>query len=34
LLKPEWRRQNLRAIVFLQDPASLDVTAAAQARWK
>jgi hypothetical protein len=33
-LNPDWRRQNLRAIVFLQDPASLDVTAAAQATWK
>ena len=33
-LKPDWRRQNLRAIVFLQDPSSLEITAAAQTNWK
>jgi hypothetical protein len=33
-LSPEWRRQNLRAIVFLQEPSSLEIAGAAQATWK
>lgn len=31
---PSWRRENLRVIVFLQDPDTLEIPAAAQARWK
>ncbi len=31
---PSWRRENLRVIVFLQDPDTLEIRAAAQARWK
>jgi len=29
-----WHRENLRLIVFLQDPDTLEIPAAAQARWK
>jgi hypothetical protein len=33
-LSPEWRRQNLRAIVFLQEPTSWEIAGAAQVAWK
>jgi hypothetical protein len=33
-LKPDWRHDQLRAIIFLQDPSTLEVTGAAQAAWK
>ncbi|MGZ4818440.1 MAG: DUF1223 domain-containing protein [Terriglobales bacterium] len=33
-LKPDWRRENLRAVVFLQDPSTLEITAAAQTALK
>ena len=33
-LNPEWRRQNLRAVVFLQEPSSLEIVGAAQVAWK
>ncbi len=33
-LDPSWRRDKLRAVVFLQDPSTLEVTAAAQAALK
>jgi hypothetical protein len=33
-LKPDWRHDKLRAVIFLQDPATLEVTGAAQAPWK
>jgi len=31
---PSWRRENLRVVVFLQDPDTLEITAAAQTHWK
>ncbi len=31
---PSWRRENLRVVVFLQDPDTLEIPAAAQAHWK
>ena len=33
-LKPDWRHDKLRAVIFLQDPSTLEVTGAAQAPWK
>lgn len=33
-LKPDWRHDKLRAVIFLQDPATLEITGAAQAAWK
>lgn len=31
---PEWRRENLRAVVFLQDSSTLEIAGAAQAAFK
>jgi hypothetical protein len=33
-LNPDWRRANLRAVIFLQDPSTLEIAGAAQAAWK
>jgi hypothetical protein len=33
-LDPGWRRQNLRAVVFLQDASTLEIAGAAQASWR
>ena len=33
-LKPDWRHDKLRAVIFLQDPSTLEVTGAAQVPWK
>jgi hypothetical protein len=33
-LKPDWRHDKLRAVIFLQDPSTLEITGAAQAPWK
>jgi hypothetical protein len=33
-LMPDWRHDKLRAVIFLQDPSTLEVTGAAQAAWK
>ena len=33
-LNPEWRRDHLHAVIFLQDPSTLEIAGAAQARWK
>jgi hypothetical protein len=32
-LSPDWRRPNLRAVVFLQDSSTLEIAGAAQAAW-
>jgi hypothetical protein len=34
VLKPDWRHDKLRAVVFLQDPSTLEITGAAQAPWR
>jgi hypothetical protein len=33
-LKPDWRRDHLRAVVFLQNPSTLEINGAAQVAWK
>ena len=33
-LNPEWRRDHLHAVIFLQDPATLEIAGAAQAAFK
>ncbi len=33
-LQPDWKRENLRAVVFVQDPSSLSIVGAAQAALK
>jgi hypothetical protein len=33
-LKPDWRRDKLCAVIFLQDPSTLEITGAAQVPWK
>ncbi len=33
-LRPDWRRQNLRVVIFLQDPWTLEISGAAQATLK
>ena len=33
-LNPEWRRDHLRAVIFLQDPSTLEISGAAQAAFK